>query len=442
MFKLFVQTLGCKVNSYESDALTDCFRERGFELTQDYAQADVFLINTCTVTAEADRKSRQMIRRAKKRAPHAVVAAMGCQVEMNVEKCEADVFVGTKDRIKIVDEVVSLLLQRLNSLQSVKASPSIDRKSCDYQEYGSVVAQDSERAFIKIQDGCDRFCSYCIIPYARGRSRSRSFENIISEARMLSASGYKEVVITGINICAYGLDFPRESVSLVDVVRGIADCKGIHRIRLGSMEPMYLSKSVIENFSGIEKLCKHFHISLQSGSDRVLNAMNRHYDTGFFKELVLEIKRLMPEASITTDIIAGFPSETREEHEESLSFAASCSFSKIHVFPYSSRKGTLAEQLTPVVSPEIIKSRTEDFLELARLSHQVYAMSRIGCQENVLVELREKDGLLSGYSEGYLRVYLQSGDDRLLSNVIQVIPEALFLDGVIGKTMSYEVVNS
>lgn len=442
MFKLFIQTLGCKVNSYESDALAECFRAKGFELTHNQEQADVFLINTCTVTAEADRKSRQMIRRAKKRAPHAVVAAMGCQVEMNSSTCDADVYVGTQNRVTIVDEVLSLLNERTHFSNTTMTRNSIDHRSCDYQEYGPVIAQDTSRAHIKIQDGCDRFCSYCIIPYARGRSRSRNFDDIISEARMLSSSGYQEVVITGINICAYGLDFENNAIGLCDVVKGIAACEGIRRIRLGSMEPMYLSKSVVEEFAEIDKLCKHFHISLQSGSDRVLEAMNRQYDSRFFKELITEIKRLIPDASLTTDIIAGFPSETSEEHEQSLQFAAECSFSKIHVFPYSSRKGTRAVQLTPVVLPEVIKSRTEDFLKLAQLAHQEYATSRIGKLESVFVEFRDREGLLSGYSDGYLRVYLNSSDTRLVESVVRVIPEALYLDGVIGRLASTEFVNS
>lgn len=421
------QTLGCKVNRYETDAVREAFLRAGFLVKDDKEPTDVYVINTCTVTKEADRKSRQMIRRAERNRPGTIVVAMGCQVEMSKSESEAHLSSGTHMRSAIVERV----LRRLAENDPGESSSPVD--TAGYEELGPVVSQEETRAYIKIQDGCDSFCSYCIIPFARGRVVSRVRDEILSEANALARAGFREIVITGIHICSYGKERGEGLHELIDLLYDISRIEGLDRIRLGSLEPTALTEEFLSLLAENMKLCPHFHVSLQSGSDSVLRRMNRRYDTGFFANAIATLRRYFPDASVTTDIITGFPMETEEEHAESLAFCARIGFAKIHVFPFSERKGTKAAGMHPKIQPEVKARRSDDFLALSDTLSLQYHRTNIGKIRSVLVEQIHKDEIVEGYSENYIRVRFKAGGNVVINDIRRVIIKEADVDGIAGE---------
>jgi threonylcarbamoyladenosine tRNA methylthiotransferase MtaB len=417
--KIFCQSLGCKVNSYETDALRSLFEAKGFVTTSEPGECDVYIINTCTVTAEADRKSGQMLRRAAKLAPKAIIAAMGCRIRMRGQSDCADICVGTTDRASLVDLVIERIAESEGTFRrsAVEGSASSsDRHSAtdsapehmEYEEFGPVISREGTRAFVKIQDGCDNFCSYCIIPYARGRARSRTAPEILREIRKLGDFGYSEIVLTGINLGAYGKDFEIDEEPLNRLLSEIDRIESIRRIRLGSIEPNMITDRFVQALAGTGKFCRHLHVSLQSGSDTVLKRMNRKYETTDFLSAVERVRARIPDISLTTDIIVGFPAETEEEHRESLLFCEKIGFSKIHVFPYSLRSGTVAATMKPQIDPLDKSRRKAEFLALSQSLFERSAARMIGKTVSVLVETRHKNGVFGGYSRDYFRVRFTS----------------------------------
>lgn len=393
--RVYYQTLGCKVNSYETDAIRTLFESRGFITTEKAEECDVYVVNTCTVTAEADRKSRQMLRRAHKLAPHAIVAAMGCLGEIRCIDDLADISVGTKRRSVLVDRVIGRISDR---------ACDIFESGGEYEEFGPIVSREGTRAFIKIQDGCDNFCSYCIIPYVRGRARSRTPEEVVREIRRLGEKGYCEVVFTGINLSSYGKQWGLPSEALKSLLNETSRIDSVRRIRLGSLEPNLINENFVAFLSETEKFCRHLHISLQSGSDSVLFRMNRKYGTAEFTRAVSLLRAAMPGISITTDIIVGFPGETDSEHRESIHYCEKTGFSKIHVFPYSVREGTSAARMKLRVDPSVKNQRTREFLALSDRSSEQSLTEMVGKTVSVLVESSIENKRYSGYSRDYHRV--------------------------------------
>ncbi|MEI8201278.1 MAG: tRNA (N(6)-L-threonylcarbamoyladenosine(37)-C(2))-methylthiotransferase MtaB [Eubacteriales bacterium] len=417
-YTISFQTLGCKVNRYETDAVRQAFEEQGFQVISDSEPVDVFVINTCTVTAEADRKSRQMIRRARRNNPKAVIVAMGCQIELLKSASEADISIGTKNRISVVERVLerigktSLPISGMSGQANGYEENVFEKNTNKYngnqenqfQEFGPVLSQEETRAYIKIEDGCDSFCSYCIIPFARGRVVSRTSIDVIKEAKELGRRGFHEIVLTGIHICSFGKDRGEDIKALEQLLFELDEIPSIHRIRLGSLEPNSMTEYFIQSISRLKKLCPHFHISLQSGSDTVLARMNRKYDTAAYRSVISHLRQYFADFSVTTDIIVAFPGETIFEHQESLEFCREMGFSRIHVFPFSARNGTKAAGMLPKVSSDTAARRRDDFLYLSRELADEHCASMVGKQVEVLVETRDGDGCCTGYTKQYVRV--------------------------------------
>ena len=432
MKKVAFHNLGCKVNSYELDGISQMFQKRGYEIVEFAQKADIYIVNTCTVTNIADHKSRQMINRAKALNPDAIVVAAGCYVQHDPEKAVAnpsvDIAVGNNHKAEIVDIVEDYIRSR--ALSGENHTPAVCEKDektlggrtisdlakeCSYEELPISATSGHTRAFMKIQDGCNQFCSYCAIPLARGRVRSRAKEDIIAEASRLAKAGYKEVVITGIHLSSYGLESAYNSVAksgetntaLLDVIRAVADIDGIYRIRLGSLEPRLMTEEFTGSLAGIKKLCPHFHLSLQSGADTVLERMNRHYTTAEYAEKVALIRKNFEHPAITTDIITGFPGETEEEFDKTRAFLDEVNLYECHVFKYSRRRGTAADKMDGQL-PERVKAERSEILigDSNRRKHD-FMSYYVGKQVEVLTEDTEyTDGILTtiGYTPEYVKV--------------------------------------
>lgn len=407
MNRVAFHTLGCKVNQYETEAMEKMFEDKDYIIVKEDDLADIYVINTCTVTNLSDRKSRQFIRRVKKINEDSVIAVVGCYSQVSpdeVEKIEGvDVIIGTSDRNKIVElcEKAKADNQRINIVRSIKT----------YDEFEEINVDDIKsmtRAYIKIQDGCNQFCSYCIIPYARGPIRSRQIYDIIKETERLAKSGFKEVILTGIHIASYGKDLG--AIRLGDVIKEISKVNGIERIRLSSLEPNIITEEFMEKLVDSRKVCDHFHLSLQSGCDRILQRMNRRYTSDVFRERVNLIRKYMPNAGITTDIIVGFPGETEEDFKETFEFVKTIGFSRIHVFKYSSRKGTPAAKLENQIHGSIKNDRSTRLIELGDDLMEVFASKYIGKNMEVLFE-EKYNGYYEGYSTNYIRVKSYSEED-------------------------------
>lgn len=399
---VFFLSLGCKVNRYETDAVRASFENRGYKTTDCPQEADVYIVNTCTVTGEADRKSRQMIRKARKTAPNAVIVAMGCHVEMNENEQLADLSFGTAGRSSIVDEVEAYMALSKNDSEAKNSIAQLPIET-DYFERGPVLSREETRAFIKIEDGCNNFCSYCIIPFARGRVRSRSREAILQEIEALGLRGFHEFVLTGIHICSFEKELGHDISALSELLVAIEAIPNVRRIRLGSLEPYSITPAFISTIKTLSKLCPHFHLSLQSGCDTVLARMNRKYTSAEYEAVVMQIREAMPQALFTTDIIVGFPGETEEEHDASMAFCKKISFSHIHVFPYSKRDGTKAAAMKEHVSPEVQARRAEAFRLLSEQMENSILSRYEGKPVDVLVEKLHDDGSFTGYSAEYLK---------------------------------------
>ncbi|MCR4689604.1 MAG: tRNA (N(6)-L-threonylcarbamoyladenosine(37)-C(2))-methylthiotransferase MtaB [Saccharofermentans sp.] len=418
--KVYFLTLGCRVNQYETDAVRRLFIDNGHIITEDASEADVCIVNTCTVTGEADRKSGQMLRRMARTSPDAVIVAMGCSCEMAQGKVDADIIVGTRDKNKVLDIVTEYMEankgRKAEHLTS-HTRPEVTKKD-DYHDFGSVLSPEGTRAFVKIEDGCNNFCSYCIIPFARGRVASRPEESCISEARFLAGEGYKEIVVSGIHLCSYGKDRGEDIMSLYNVLHEIDSVEGLARLRLGSLEPMSMTEEFIESVASLKHICPHFHLSLQSGSDTVLRRMNRRYDTRQYMSRVELLRKHFPDMSLTTDIITGFPGETREEFEQTLAFAKTAAFAKIHVFPYSVREGTAAARMEQV-PVNVRKERAQELISLSDKLSYDFAAGQVGSKASVLVE-RSISGVSEGYTANYVKCFIDGVYEvgSILSGVI------------------------
>ncbi|MBR7024965.1 MAG: tRNA (N(6)-L-threonylcarbamoyladenosine(37)-C(2))-methylthiotransferase MtaB [Selenomonadaceae bacterium] len=423
--KIFFQTLGCKVNQYESEAMQKLFEAAGCEITEEISEAEVVVVNTCTVTAVSSQKSRQMIRRAAKK--NCLLVVVGCYAQSEPEEISqiegVDVIIGTKDRVRIVELVEDALKNRGEKILQVGSVEDIK----DFEELPHTPHRT--RAFLKIEDGCNNFCSYCIIPYVRGRVRSRSLESIRAECLELKAAGFKEIVLTGIHIGAYGRDLS-EKISLVDAIKTVLDAANPLRLRLGSIESAEMTDELIDLIKNDSRICNHVHLPLQSGSDKILKAMRRPYTTKNFSELTARLIEEVPEISIGTDLIVGFPGETEENFFETLEFIRAQPFSKIHVFPYSARAGTLAATFPNQIPPQIKKARASQALEISRAKAKNFSERLIGREVEIIAETSE-GGLVDGLTKNYVRVY--TFDEKIsLGSVVKVQVEKFFKDGVIG----------
>ena len=413
--KVAFYTLGCKVNQYETNGMIQSFKNNNYEVVDFNEKADIYIINTCTVTNMSDRKSRQILRQAKKSNKNSIVVAVGCYVQVAKKEIEEipeiDLTLGTNEKINIVECVEKYI--------SNKSKNDIDdvMKNKIYGDFGSVTYTEKTRAVIKVQDGCDRFCTYCIIPYARGRVRSRLPENIIEEIKKIAQNGIKEVVITGIHVASYGKDFSFE-YKLIDLLEDINKIDGIERIRLGSLEPLLITDEFVNRLTKLEKICHHFHLSLQSGCDRTLNRMNRRYDTKQFLEITNKLRSVYNDVILTTDIIVGFPGETEEDFNDTYNFLEQIKFYKMHIFKYSPRKGTKASIMKEQITGDIKEKRSKKLLELSDKNENSYLDKYINKEIEVLFE--EKDGqYYKGHSANYIMVKVNT-EKNLENKIIKV----------------------
>ncbi|MBQ9280527.1 MAG: tRNA (N(6)-L-threonylcarbamoyladenosine(37)-C(2))-methylthiotransferase MtaB [Clostridia bacterium] len=396
--KVAIYTLGCKVNAYESSVMAESFKKAGYEVV-DYSEvADVYIVNTCTVTNMSDRKSRQILRRAKELNQNSVLCAVGCYAQVAAEDLakiqDIDIILGTNDKRQIVSIVEDFM--KSHQKQLIVTIVLAERK---YVEWGKTAITSKARAEIKVQDGCDRYCSYCIIPYARGPVRSRKKEDVHDEIIEIAKTGIKEIVITGIHISSYGKDL-EDKPKLIDLLEYIHKIPGIERIRLGSLEPLIIDEDFVRRLKALPKVCNHFHLSLQSGCDSTLERMNRRYKTEDFRRIVRMLRENIPEVALTTDVIVGFPGETEEEFETTYEFLKEIRFSKMHVFQYSPRKGTKAEKFPNQVDTKIKAMRSARLIELSNQNEEEFAFQYIGKEIEVLFE-NEHDGHTTNYIEVY-----------------------------------------
>ena len=417
-------TLGCKVNQYESNAMAQKFIENGYELIEDENRsADIYIINTCTVTNMSDRKSRQMLRRVKEKNKNAIVVAVGCYAQVakdDLEKIpEIDLVLGNNEKADILKYVNDYILENKKEL---KMEDVLQTK--EFVEFGDITFTEKTRAVIKVQDGCDRYCSYCIIPYARGRVRSRKPENIISEINKIAKKGIKEVVITGIHIASYGKDF-KDNYRLIDLLEDLNEIDGIERIRLGSLEPLLITEEFMERLVKLEKVCHHFHLSLQSGCDET------RYSTEEFRNIVNILRRFYQDVVLTTDIIVGFPGETEQEFEKTCEFLKEIKFYKMHVFKYSPRKGTKAASMPNQIDGNIKEARSKKLIEISSENERYYNNKYIGKEIEVLFE-EKKNGTYHGHTKNYLLVYCEA-DENLENKIVKVKCKEAFDDHLVAE---------
>ena len=425
MKKVALHNLGCKVNAYETEAMQEMLEKEGYEIVPFKEGADIYIINTCTVTNIADRKSRQMLHRARKMNPDAIVVAAGCYVQAQenehheLDSC-IDIVIGNnkkQDLIQILDEYES----------KCKTEKVIDiNHTNEYENLNLSRTGEHTRAYIKVQDGCNQFCSYCIIPFARGRVRSRSLEDVVQEVTTLSGNGYKEVVLTGIHLSSYGVDFEeqeaRKKTDLLTLILAVHEIPGIERIRLGSLEPRIITEEFAKTIAGLPKMCPHFHLSLQSGCDATLKRMNRRYTTGEYYEKCELLRKYFDHPALTTDVIVGFPGETEEEFEESKAFVDKVNFYETHIFKYSKREGTRAAVMENQVPEQIKAERSAQLIELGAKKQEVYEKEMVGKDVEILVEepaqINGKE-VQVGHTKEYIKVALES-DENLQNQIVKV----------------------
>lgn len=416
--KVKMITLGCKVNQYESEAMLSSLLQNGFSAACDTEPADVVVLNSCTVTAESDRKVRQILRRAKKDNPDAVMVLTGCMAQAFPEDAkrleEADIILGTSNRQRLLPDLLAFLSARQ---RIIDIAPHTSDEKFERLEVDSFTGRT--RAFVKIEDGCNRFCSYCIIPYARGRVRSKPLDDLKKELRQLAENGYREVVLTGINLSAYGQEF---GLHLCDAIEAACAVDGIERVRLGSLEPEQLSEDVIRRMARQEKLCPQFHLSLQSGCDATLKRMNRHYTADEYRTIVRNLRAAFDNAAITTDIMVGFAGETDEEFRASLEFAKEIAFAKVHVFAYSRRPGTRAYDMGDQITNAVKEARSREMIRVTTDTQHQFFASQVGRTERVLFERAVSEGVYEGYSMNYTPVVAES-DTPLAGKILDVCIE-------------------
>lgn len=428
--KVHVITLGCKVNQYESQAMLQQLLHAGFSPSMGES-ADVVLINSCTVTATSDHKVRQTLHRSRRQNPGAVIVLTGCMPQVFPEEAEAltdaDVILGNSNRSALLPDILTYLSTHQRIIDIVPHERKGSFEPMQIEDF-----QERTRAFIKIQDGCNRFCSYCIIPYARGRVRSKPLEDLEQELRLLGERGFREVVLTGINLSAYGQEL---DLHLCDAVEAACRTPGIERVRLGSLEPEQLSLPVIRRLAAQKKLCSQFHLSLQSGCDATLRRMNRHYDTAEYREIVQNLRAAFPNAAITTDIMVGFAGETEQEFAESLAFAEEIGFAKVHVFAYSRRPGTVAYSAPDQLTKEIKDRRSKAMIEVTLGTMREFFQRQVGQTAGVLFERECAPGVYEGYTENYTPVTVSS-EKPLHGQILPVRITSAGEDGCTGELLS------
>ena len=418
MKKAALHNLGCKVNAYETEAMQHLLEEAGYEIVPFTQKADVYVINTCSVTNMADRKSRQMLHKAKKNNPDSIVVAAGCYVQTSEKEVlndlSVDIVIGNDRKHDLVRLLEEYSLDRVNDTVD-----DINDGKHDFEELFIDQTKEHTRAFIKVQDGCNQFCSYCIIPYARGRVRSRRFENVIAEVERLAANGFKEVVLTGIHLSSYGVDF-EEATGLLELIQAVNAVKGIERIRLGSLEPKIVTEHFASELSKLDKICPHFHLSLQSGCDATLKRMNRKYTTKEYERGCELLRKYFVHPAITTDVIVGFPGETEEEFEQTKAYLERIHFYEMHIFKYSKRKGTRAAVMPDQIDEQIKAARSEKLIALGHDMSKEFRKFYIGKNEEVLFEEKAVIGdkeYFVGYTKEYVKVAKKT-DENLENQIV------------------------
>ena len=417
--KVALHNLGCKVNAYEVEAMQQLLENAGYETVPFEEGADVYVINTCTVTNIADRKSRQMLHKAKKMNPDAIVVATGCYAQADTEKLKedtaVDLILGNNQKTQIVEALEEYEKEHAKQVQVIEIN-----HTKEYEELSISSTAEHVRAYIKVQDGCNQFCTYCIIPFARGRVRSRKIEEVLSEVETLAAKGYKEVVLTGIHLSSYGVDFPKEErESLLSLIQAVSRVEGISRIRLGSLEPRIITEEFLEGIVKTGKVCPHFHLSLQSGCDATLKRMNRKYTSGEYYDRCQILRKYFDHPALTTDVIVGFPGETEEEFEASYAFVDRVDFYETHIFKYSKREGTKAAVMDGQIDEKIKGERSARMIALGERKKKAYEDSFIGKEVEVLFEERaqiEGKAVMTGHTKEYMKIALET--EKNISNCI------------------------
>ncbi len=425
-------TLGCKVNQYETEAITEQFLSKGYKVVEFNEIADIYIINTCTVTNIADKKSRKMLAKAKKLNNEAIVVAVGCYVQIAHDKLEdalyIDILIGNTHK----NEVVSIVEDYIKTHQRIELIENV-QENLIYEELTIDMQHSKTRSTIKIQDGCNQYCTYCIIPYTRGKIRSRSFNAVIEEVTRLVVNDYKEIILTGIHLGSYGKDL--NDVTLIKLIEKLDKIKGLRRIRIGSLEPNFITRELLERLSRCKTVCDHFHLSMQSGSDSVLNRMKRHYNTKEYYEKVLLLREYYKNPSLTTDIIVGFPMETREEENETYEFVQKVEFADLHVFKYSIRGGTKAAEMKPQISGILKSDRSKRLTKLGGKSRQEYLTCFIGLIKEVLFEeetLIDGEPYYIGHTTNYIKVYVPKTSDLkiIVGEIFLIKLTKLYKDGL------------
>ena len=420
MAKIAFYTLGCKVNQADTASMENLFLRSGHQLVSFDGEADVYIINTCVVTNTGQRKSRQTIHRAIRKNPNALIVVTGCYPQTAAEEVKAiagvDMIIGNQDRAQIVQLVEERLAHRqtdtLDAVHKLTASTA-------FEEMAAGDITDKTRAFLKIQEGCNQFCTYCIIPYARGPLRSRSLESIRTETQRLISAGFKEIVLIGIHLGCYGKENP-DGPTLYDAVKTVLDVPGVQRLRLGSLESVEVEPRLLTLMQEDARFCRHLHLPLQSGCDKTLQAMHRPYTTAKFKTLLADIKTRVPDIAITTDVIAGFPGETEADFETTCKFAESCGFSKMHIFPFSARKGTPAEKFAGAVTKAVKKERADILGRIDETMHKAFLQAMVGQNAEVLFEQPAGEDYFEGLTGNYQRVFVKSGGRNLGGEILPV----------------------
>ncbi len=413
MKKIASYALGCKVNQYESEAIAELFAEKGYEVVSVEDTADIYIINTCTVTNFGDKKSRQLIRKVKRQNENAVVAVVGCYAQTAPKELEeimgVNLVIGTKDKSKIVE-----LVEQYQEEQGVCNYVTDIMHERTFEPLSIQKLSNRTRAYLKIQDGCSQFCSYCIIPYARGPIRSRDPKDVVEEVKRLANNGFKEVVLTGIHVASYGKDL--KTVSLIDIIKQVHDVEGIERIRFSSIEPNVVTEAFAQEMAKLPKVCDHFHLSLQSGCDKTLKEMNRKYDTTQYRKAAQTLRKYLPDVALTTDVIVGFPGETEQDYAQSKAFAEEIQFSKIHVFPYSPKKGTPAAERKDQLQNAVKQARSQDLIAVSDNMAKAFIQAHMQKVMPVLYERAVGENVYEGHTTNYIKVHTKSEKD--LSNVI------------------------
>lgn len=420
MAKIAFYTLGCKVNQADTASMENLFLRSGHRLVSFDGEADVYIINTCVVTNTGQRKSRQTIHRAIRKNPNALIVVTGCYPQTAAEEVKAiagvDMIIGNQDRAQIVQLVEERLAHRqtdtLDAVHKLTASTA-------FEEMAAGDITDKTRAFLKIQEGCNQFCTYCIIPYARGPLRSRSLESIRTETQRLISAGFKEIVLIGIHLGCYGKE-NHDGPTLYDAVKTVLDVPGVQRLRLGSLESVEVEPRLLTLMQEDARFCRHLHLPLQSGCDKTLQAMNRPYTTAKFKTLLADIKTRVPDIAITTDVIVGFPGETEADFETTCKFAESCGFSKMHIFPFSARKGTPAEKFAGAVTEAVKKERADILGRIDETMHKAFLQAMVGQNAEVLFEQPAGEDYFEGLTGNYQRVFVKSGGRNLGGEILPV----------------------